>query len=71
MNAEWAIMQIASAESLSTRGESHQPALIGLAISHTCLPCLPSRWVSPGCSVTPYDWTVGGFVGVFLRMVWF
>ena len=29
---------------------SHQLALMGscLNISHTCLPCLPSRWVSPG-----------------------
>ena len=30
-----------------------------------CLPSLPSRWVSLGCSITPYDCTNGGSVGVF------
>ena len=39
------IIQIVSAKSYSTRVASHQLALIGscLKISHTCLPCLPSR----------------------------
>ena len=39
------IMQIALAKSLSKRGASQQPALMGscLTISHTSLPCLHSR----------------------------
>ena len=41
-------------------------------ISHTCLPCLPSWWVSPGCYITPFDcsngmalvlWGVGAILG--------
>ena len=44
------IVQITSAKSHSVRVASHQPAFKGscLTTSHTCLPCLPSRWVSPG-----------------------
>ena len=38
-----------------------------LTISHTCLPCLPSRRVKSLCSTAPYDWTDGGSVGVFLN----
>ena len=39
------MMQIASAKSHSARGSYHQSAFIGvcLTISHSCLPCLPSR----------------------------
>ena len=39
------IMQIISAKSHNVRETSHRPAFIGrsLTISHTCLPCLPSR----------------------------
>ena len=39
------IMQIALAKSLSKRGASQQPALMGscLTNSHTSLPCLRSR----------------------------
>ena len=55
------------------RGEHHhQPAFMGncLTISHTCLPCPPRRLVSPClCSMSPYDWTNGGSVGVFLEVV--
>ena len=38
-------MQIVSAKSRRVKGASHQPAFMGncLTISHTCLPCLPSR----------------------------
>ena len=48
-----AYMQIALAKSRSTMRASHHPAFMGncLTINHTCLPCLPIRWVSPG--VTP------------------
>ena len=37
-----------------TRGASNQPAFMGncLTISHTCFPCLPSRWVST-CVLCP------------------
>ena len=44
-------MLIASAKSQSARGASHQPVFMGscLAISHTCLPCLPSGRISPTC----------------------
>ena len=37
------------AKSWSARGASHQPAFMGnyLTISHTCLPCTPSRCISP------------------------
>ena len=43
---------IASAESRSARGASHQPAFMSscLTISHTCLPCLPSGRASPSVS---------------------
>ena len=46
-------MHIASAKSQSARKTSHQPAFMDnfLIISHTCLPCLPSRWVT---SCGPY-----------------
>ena len=52
------IIYIASAKSWSGRGASHQPAFMDscLTISHTRLVCLPSRWVSPGCSLKSY-WT--------------
>ena len=48
-------MLIASAKSRSARGGSHQPVFMGscLAISHTCLPCLPSGRVSPTCVLCP------------------
>ena len=66
-------LQIALAKSSSVRGASHQPAFMvsWLTTSQMCSPCLLSRWVSPGCSMTLYDWANGGSVGVFLRMVWF
>ena len=40
---------IASTKSRSARGVSYQSAFIDtcLTISHTCLSCLPSRWVNP------------------------
>ena len=42
------VRQIASSKSQSMRGASHQPVYMGscLTITHTYLPCLPSRWVS-------------------------
>ena len=42
---------IASAKSRRTRGSSHQPVFMGScqAISHTCLPCLPSGRIGPTC----------------------
>ena len=42
------IMWIASAESRSVRGASHQPIFMGdyLTIYQTCLPCLPREWVT-------------------------
>ena len=48
-------MLIASAKFRSARGASHQPVFMGscLAISHTCLPCLPSGRVSPTCFLCP------------------
>ena len=41
-------MWIASAESRSVRGASHQPIFMGdcLTVCHTCLPCLPREWIS-------------------------
>ena len=41
-------MWIASAESRSVRGASHQPIFMGgcLTISHMYLPCLPREWIS-------------------------
>ena len=44
------VMQIATAKSQSVmRGASHQSAIFScLTISNTRLPCLPSRYVSPG-----------------------
>ena len=49
------VVLIASAESWSARGASHQPAFMGscLAFSHTCLPCLPSGRISPTCVLFP------------------
>ena len=60
-------MRIALAKFRSARGASHQPVLMGscLTISHTCLSCLPSRWVKSLCSTAPYDWTGGGSVDLF------
>ena len=48
-------MLIASAKSRSARGASHQPVFIFscLAISNTCLPCLPSGRASPTCVLCP------------------
>ena len=48
-------MLIPSAKSRSARGGSHQSVFMGscLAISHTCLPCLPSGRVSPTCVLCP------------------
>ena len=42
------VMWIASAESQSMRGASHQPIFMGdcLNICHMYLPCLPSEWIS-------------------------
>ena len=42
-------MLIASTKVWNERGASHQPAFINrcLTISHTCLPCLPSKWICP------------------------
>ena len=37
-----------------------------LTISHTCLPCLPSTWVSP---VPLYNWANGGYFDVSSCMV--
>ena len=55
---------IASAESRSMRGASHQPILMGdcLTICHMYLPCLPGEWVSfcaPGAIAVSADaaWT--------------
>ena len=41
-------MWIASAESRSVRGASHQPIFMGdcLTICHMHLPCLPGEWFS-------------------------
>ena len=41
-------MSIASAESLSARGASHEPIFMVdcLTIFHTYLPCLPREWIS-------------------------
>ena len=46
--------RLLTAKSWSVRGASHQPAFMGscLTISHKCLSCLPSRWVSP-CLLCP------------------
>ena len=48
-------MMVASVKSRSVRGASHQPVFMGscLAISHTCLPCLPSGRISPTCVLCP------------------
>ena len=42
------IMWVASAESRSVRGASHQPIFMGdcLTICHMYLPCLPREWVT-------------------------
>ena len=51
--ATWVL--IASTKSRSGRGASHQPVFMGsgLAINHTCLPCPPSRRVTPTCVLCP------------------
>ena len=66
-------MLIASAKSWNARGASHQPVFMGscLTISHTCLPCLPSRRVSP-CVLYPLMIGLmrnGSSVGNFFCMV--
>ena len=52
----------------SARGAFQSPAVMGscLTISHTCLPCLPSRWVIScvsgaieGSEDTAFIWTKG------------
>ena len=50
-------MQIASIKSQRMRGVSHQPPFVGSCptFSHTCLPCLSSRWVSLGILYPHYD----------------
>ena len=42
---------------LEREGTSHQPAFMDscLTIIHTCLPCLPNRWVNP-CFLSPRLW---------------
>ena len=44
-------MSVASAKSRSARVASHQPVFMGscLAISHMCLPCLPTGRINPTC----------------------
>ena len=56
--AAFGIIYIASTKCRSAREASHQPAFMDkrLTISHTRLACLPSRWVSPRCSIKSY-WT--------------
>ena len=48
-NGVQTILLIALAKPQIARVAAHQPAFMGscLTIRHTCLPCLPSRWVSP------------------------
>ena len=48
-------MLVASAISQSARGVLHQPVFLGscLAISHMCLPCLPSGRIGPTCVLCP------------------
>ena len=65
-------MLIASAESRSVGGASHQQVFMSscLAISHTCLASLPSGRVTPTCVLYPL--MIGmmlndGFVVVFLH----
>ena len=43
------VLLIALANSRRSRGASHQPTFMRscLTTSHTCLSCLPSRWVRP------------------------
>ena len=62
-------VQIAPAKFWSVRGASHQPALMGscLTISHTCLPCLPSRWVYSLCSMVSYDWVDDSSADIILN----
>ena len=57
------VMWIASAESRSVRGASHQPIFIGdcLTICHMYLPCLPREWVS---------FCVSGDVEVSVDVAW-
>ena len=49
------VVLIASAKSQRARGASHLPVFMGswLAISHACLPCLPSGRISPTCVLFP------------------
>ena len=66
------IIYVASAKSPSTREASHQPVFTNscLTISYTRLPCLPSRWISPGCSINPFN-SIKWWFWRFLCMVWF
>ena len=52
------IMFIALARSWSTMAAFQQPTFIDsfLAIRHKRLPCLPSKWISPGC---PKPFSIG------------
>ena len=45
------VMLIALSKSWSARRTSHQPVFMDscLAITHTCLPCLPSGRINPTC----------------------
>ena len=65
------IMQLDSAGLWSEKRRSHQPAFMDscLNTSHTCLPSLPSRSVSPCVLCPPFDWASGSAVDVFLCMV--
>ena len=64
-------MLIASAESRSVRGASHQPVFMGscLAISHMCMSCLPSGRISVLCPFMIGLMRNGGSVVVFFCMV--
>ena len=44
-------MLIPFAQSRGARRAPHQPDF--MAISHTCLPCLPSERISPTCILVP------------------
>ena len=63
-------MQIASAKSRTGKQGKYQVAFMGncLTFSHTCLPCLFSRSVSP-CTLYPLMTELNdGSVNIFLRM---
>ena len=64
-------MQISSAKSWNARWASHHPAVMGncLTITHTCLPCLPSRWVSTSVLWPLMIGLNSGSVDIFLHMV--